>query len=324
MRRLPSTVRGVFIYGLANSLSRMPHSRAMRSEMTVALDVDDLKFNGDEYKPSTVAGLARLSREQQSWHREFLIPGRRELMREVDLVSAPTAPLVLRCSEVSRRTLLLPNILTGRERRIACALQEGRQNGYHRSESRWLGYASGTLTHNQDFLSAWPAIREFLSRTPSWRLHVLGPFEFPPDAAAFLESMRIVHTPVRLGENLLQGMSHWDAAIAPLELPSVFNECKSNLKWQHAAALSIPCIASPSMPFQEVILHGEDGLLAGSVEEWSSALALLTDEADRTEMGRQANIRLQGDAFMTSWLLSIELLGNWLTASGATESPGLR
>jgi glycosyltransferase involved in cell wall biosynthesis len=58
--------------------------------------------------------------------------------------------------------------------------------------------------------------------------------------------------------------------LAPLQT-SVFNACKSNLKYLEYSALGIPTCASHTPPYDNTIIHGETGYLV-SDNEWSQAI----------------------------------------------------
>lgn len=66
-----------------------------------------------------------------------------------------------------------------------------------------------------------------------------------------------------------------DAALIPLK-PSMFSQHKSVLKILEAASQKLPCIASDTLPYTEIM---EDGVLfAGSAEEWVEHIRFITQE----------------------------------------------
>ncbi len=80
-----------------------------------------------------------------------------------------------------------------------------------------------------------------------------------------------------------------DVNLAPLEPASRFNDAKSAIKWIEAALVATPTIASPSVPFQEVIRPGMTGWLADGPVEWAETLtAVLADPDRRTTVGARA------------------------------------
>ncbi len=90
-----------------------------------------------------------------------------------------------------------------------------------------------------------------------------------------------------------------DIWIAPL-LDSPFNRVKSPIKFLEYSACGVPGVYSKVAPYTEVITHGENGLLASSMDEWVEMICLLVeDSAKRREIGYAALQMIR-----ERWLLS--------------------
>ena len=77
----------------------------------------------------------------------------------------------------------------------------------------------------------------------------------------------------------LEDLSTFDIGIMPLpDDPWARGKC--GLKGLQDMALEIPTVMSPVGVNQEIIVHGENGLLAGSHDEWVHALSTLVESAD--------------------------------------------
>lgn len=64
---------------------------------------------------------------------------------------------------------------------------------------------------------------------------------------------------------------------------------KSPIKYLELSAFAIPVIASAVMPYKEVIIDGETGLLASTSEEWLSQIERLINDKDyRHNIGKEA------------------------------------
>lgn len=90
-----------------------------------------------------------------------------------------------------------------------------------------------------------------------------------------------------------------DLCIAPL-VDTPFNACKSPLKFYEYSALGIPGVYSRVSVFEQVVVDGENGLLAYDIEEWEAQITRLIENADlRQHIGQaaQASVRQR-------WLLS--------------------
>lgn len=85
-----------------------------------------------------------------------------------------------------------------------------------------------------------------------------------------------------------------DIGICPL-VETPFSRCKSELKYTEYSALGLPTVASNVMPYNEVILDGETGLLASNEEEWEKHLSALV---------KSATLRRQLGANSRKWVLA--------------------
>jgi glycosyltransferase involved in cell wall biosynthesis len=107
------------------------------------------------------------------------------------------------------------------------------------------------------------------------RLEKLGPvMPFEDNYASFLR---------RLGE------THFDIGLAPLA-DTLFNRCKSNIKWLEYSAYGRVGIFSDLEPYRDSVMHGKTGMLAGNdTNDWLNALDyLIAHPAERKAMGRAA------------------------------------
>ncbi len=146
-------------------------------------------------------------------------------------------------------------------------------------------YGSGTKTHDADFACAAPAILALMRRHQRVRLRIVGDLTLPPAFEALADRVEeIAGTNYRAYLGLL---AEADIAIAPLE-DTVFNDAKSNIKFQEAAILGIPSVCSPRQSFREVVVQDHNGLLADTEVEWEQALErLIQDPALRRRLGAQ-------------------------------------
>ncbi len=146
-------------------------------------------------------------------------------------------------------------------------------------------YGSGTRTHDADFARAAPAILALMRRHERLRLRIVGDLSLPPGFEAVAARVEeIAGTNYRAYLGLL---AEADIAIAPLE-DTMFNDAKSNIKFQEAAILGIPSVCSPRESFRDVVVSDRNGLLADTEAEWERALErLVLDPALRRRLGAQ-------------------------------------
>lgn len=149
-----------------------------------------------------------------------------------------------------------------------------------------LGYFSGSITHNDDFVLIQPAVAKIMEKYPQTELHIAGILDIPKEFEAFKE--RVIAHPFADWKKLPEMIASMDINLAPLE-ESIFNEAKSENKWVEAALVRVPTIASNLGAFKRMIVHNETGILANTCEEWYKALeTLIVDTQKRERIAKAA------------------------------------
>jgi len=138
-----------------------------------------------------------------------------------------------------------------------------------------MGYASGSPTHNRDFALIQPVLQDFLIQYPQAELRLIGFLDLDASWQPF--AGRIRQDPLRPWRELPAWLADLDLNLAPLEADNPFSLSKSEIKWLEAALVSVPTIASRTPAFETAIHPGENGWLAGSLEEWRAALVQALD-----------------------------------------------
>jgi hypothetical protein len=130
------------------------------------------------------------------------------------------------------------------------------------------------------------ALEHVLERYSHLELH-LGDHPTPSELVRFGHRIRCM--PDVSWRERLHLIGAVDIYLAPLDLDDLFCQAVSELKYVEAASVGVPTIASRTAPFEQAITHGENGLLAETMEEWATALELLIEDGDRrVSMGEQA------------------------------------
>jgi hypothetical protein len=131
-------------------------------------------------------------------------------------------------------------------------------------------------------------------------------------------------------EAYLELMSQCAVSLSPIEsLP--FRDTKSDAKFLDAARAGVLTIASPTI-YDRVIRHGENGLLAKDIADWSPVLQqALTDEKARERMARQAWNYVRSERMFANqlaerrdWYRSLWARRDALNAAVMARLPGLR
>lgn len=244
------------------------------SNLIVIFDVDDLTFSPDEYNEKNVPVLKTLEKADKNWLTVGYLWRQVNLLKDCDLITSPTDRIIFEA-----KSLLDLNGLKIRNVLPAWFDIQSRNNSYRlrclpKSNSVVIGYESGSNTHMEDFREASKALFRILSNYPNVFLHIYGfkPFieeDYTPNVK---EQIRLF--PPREFKSFLEYFPQMDIAIAPLQ-SNAYTESKSELKFVHAGAHSIPIVSSPSEPFKSVINPGINGFLAFNESDWYSTLEQL-------------------------------------------------
>ena len=143
-----------------------------------------------------------------------------------------------------------------------------------RSNEIVVGYA-GTASHATDFEPVVPAIRKLLDEIPNVRFDFVG--YCPPE---LIGTERVSQTTwIAPYENYLAELikRSWDIGLAPLK-DTLFNNCKTNLKFREYAACGIAGIYSDTQLYRAYVRDQQNGLLVSNTEQgWYEGIRKLAD-----------------------------------------------
>lgn len=150
-----------------------------------------------------------------------------------------------------------------------------------------LGYFSGTKTHDKDFELIQKVLLEILEKHSNVYLRMGGQIKEVKEFSPYydrIESFEFVSWK-KLPE-LIAGI---DINLMPLE-DTIFHVSKSENKWQEAALVGVPTIASYNDELAIAITDGEDGFLCKDAEEWRIKLeSLVVDKELRDSIAAKAH-----------------------------------
>ncbi|MEJ2710751.1 MAG: glycosyltransferase [Anaerolineales bacterium] len=258
-------------------------ARAREQGKPLVFDLDDLLLELPEDHPDRL----------NHYYSAALLPMLHAIL-EADAVTASTAPLCDYLRPLNPRTWLLPNYLDDRlwNMRPIPDREEADQPVV-------IGYMGGD-SHTPDLIEIAPALSQILEHYGERvRLEVLG--TRPPSELQGKSNVR--WSPAQTFEyaqfaaGFLQQDYH--IVIAPLR-ETLFNRCKSAIKFLEYSALGAPGVYSRIDPYAGVVEHGENGFLASNLEEWQAYLSRLIEDPDlRRRMGAKAQ-----ETVRERWLLS--------------------
>ncbi len=249
----------------------------------VVMDMDDLLFELPADHPD------RITHE----FTESLLPMLQAVM-EADLVTVTTPTLRDYLLPFNENIKIIPNYLND----YLWSLRQpvGDEAG---ERTVTIGYMGGH-SHRPDLLYVQPALQNILDKyRPRVSFRFWG-IEAPPGLAEFSQ---VDWYPPR--SYLYQDFADYfltqavDILIAPL-VDTLFNRCKSSVKYFEYTALGAPGVFSRLPPYEQVITQGVNGFLAGTLEEWEQSLSrLVEDQALRHAIAVNAQ-----DEVRSHWLLS--------------------
>lgn len=260
---------------------RMERLIAMLKQLhiPVVFDVDDLVFDPD------IAVQISMYNTMNKEQKESFVHGLDMVRRVLQMCDYATCSTNYLCEYISKKfskpSFMIPNGVNDAQIRIAGELPE------YEGSIRYIGYLSGTQTHQKDFGVVASALRRILDQYPDVYLKIVGFLdteEYFPN-----HQSRIIHLSYMNWKDLLIENANLWINLAPLELSTPYSHAKSQLKYFEAALCGVPSICSPSEPYKDIIRSGENGFLADSEEEWFNCMhTLLTDHVLRDSMVQKA------------------------------------
>lgn len=149
-----------------------------------------------------------------------------------------------------------------------------------------IGYASGTRTHDDDFLVVEDVLLKILKKHPHVKFRIIGHLKLSKkfkSVESQLERKKLVSW-----KKLPELLSGFDINLAPLEELEL-NEAKSDLKFFEAACVSVPTVATDIGAFSVHIEDGKTGFLVKNEKEWFEKLEQLVLDRDlRQKIGGNA------------------------------------
>lgn len=277
---------------------------ARQAGATLAFSVDDLIFDPD--LRDRIPALTQLAAvDAEHWLADVSRYRATALACGVFLGSTPA--LVTAGHRLGMRAFLHDNYLGQESAHLAETalwLTREEREAARRSGTVDIAYMSGTTTHDADWAMVEPTVSDLLEDSIQARLTLIGPITVGKALAHHPRVRRIPFLPFQDLSALHTGV---DIVLAPLEPDLDFSEAKSAVKWLEAACAGVPVVASPTLPFRQVIEDGVTGVLA-EPGGWVDALrGLVKDRALREQIGRSA----RKSAYLTR--------GPWVEAAAWSE-----
>ncbi|MFZ2188687.1 MAG: glycosyltransferase [Candidatus Moraniibacteriota bacterium] len=247
----------------------------------IIFDTDDLNFD-----PKYSGQMDYLKNAGEAEKVQYAKGLGREILEDeyVKVVTTTTTYLAKILEQKGKKVFVVKNKICNAELGLANKLWEtGRKAN---NDFVYLGYFSGTPSHNKDFATITDALVGVMRKYTNVKLILAGPVEKENGLNEFVD--RIIVLPlVPRGEHY-RNIQKADINLVPLESNS-FCEAKSELKFFEAGVLGISTVAQNNETFVGTIEDGVTGFLAGNELEWTEKLGrLIENEKLRKEMGERA------------------------------------
>lgn len=153
-------------------------------------------------------------------------------------------------------------------------------------EKVWIGYFSGSGTHNKDFDIIESVLDEVMEEYPNVHLRLGGVIK---DSIMKKYANRSEKLPFMAWQNLPKAVASVDINLMPLE-DTQFHCSKSENKWTEAAFAMVPSIMTRNAEMELVVEDKVTGMLCSTKEEWKNALtSMVADKELRKRIARNAN-----------------------------------
>jgi glycosyltransferase involved in cell wall biosynthesis len=247
----------------------------------IIFDTDDLNFD-----PAYCAQIDYLKNAGQAEKAQYAKGLGREILEDayVQVATTTTTYLAKILEQKGKRVFVVTNKICNAELEIANKLLETTKKP--KDKFVYLGYFSGTPSHNKDFATITDALLAVMRKYQNVKLILAGPLEQGATLDEFKE--RIVRLSLVPRGELYKNIQKADINLAPLE-STPFCEAKSEIRFTGAGILGIPTVAVRNETFSGAIEDSVTGFLAGNELEWTEKLGrLIEDENLRREVGERA------------------------------------
>jgi glycosyltransferase involved in cell wall biosynthesis len=248
-------------------------NKATQLRRTIIADYDDLIFNPDYAKISP--GALNKVYSHSSIHASF--QRNRDALEFFDNFSVSTVPLQ------NELTKLRPasNIRVLHNYPSSAWLDHARHLETPTCIPKRITYLPGTGSHHHDFALVESVLSEYLANNTDTYLRVVGPLQFSKNLFSQNQLEVLDYVPYPVLPQLIK--ESW-VTIAPLS-DTIFNNCKSGLKYFESAALGVPVVASPIEDMQR--LKSTALYLASTPTEWTRAFEKLANEKHYSQCSTQ-------------------------------------
>jgi glycosyltransferase involved in cell wall biosynthesis len=260
--------------------------KAKLKGVPVIYDVDDIIFNTD-YVHLIVNTLDQDLHDPNVWDFWFAYISRQEAtLKLCDRSITTNSFLANKLAEKTGKPVsVIPNFLNQEQIDISNYIyQQKTNNKFIRDDSIYIGYFSGTPSHNRDFEIASAPLVKLLNEDTRIRIMIVGYLNIKGELKNHISRFDIY--PLQHFLKLQELIGKVELNIVPLQ-DNEFTNCKSELKYFDAGIVGTVSIATPIFSYQNSIQNGINGFLANSYE-WYDKMKYLINRLGQYEDYAQA------------------------------------
>ena len=256
-------------------------AQAKSHHKKVCFDVDDL-ITDTQYTDQVPFVQALSPANKKIFDTSVMLTGKTLSLCELAITT--TEMLAEELGKVTPRTYINRNTAS---KEMVIYAEQAYKERQRNTDKIWLGYFSGSLTHNKDFEIIRPALIQILNKYHQTGLILAGELDTADELRKYEE--RIIKKKTTTWRELPKVIVQADINLAPLE-DTIFNRSKSEIKWIEAALVRVPTVASRIGAFERMIVDGETGILCSNTEEeWMNGLSkIIEKEAMRKAIAQNA------------------------------------
>jgi len=241
---------------------------AKQFNIPVVYDIDDIIFLQDYVEKFCSILPNDIAKNIETFKSKF---SRQELtLRNADFVTVSTSFIAAIMEDEGKKSYVIHNGLNYRQLKIAEKIAKNDE-----TSKRFIGYLSGSVTHDKDFLQVVPALLKILDEYKNVRLNIVGYLNvdnLPQELVKLTKTACFMKW-----SKLLKYSSQNYINLSPLDIDNPFCHAKSELKYFESAIVGVPTVASATDTYKRCINHEYNGMLASNTDEWYTSIKALLD-----------------------------------------------
>ena len=282
IRSIPTNIRVIIFCRTATTLEDYLWYKLKPKNLILIYDTDDLIFDEEVYNLENVSELKNVSSRTFNYLTGEYMFKQQRIIAGVDIVTAPTDRILSSYRKYTEApSIRILNVLKS-------IPKEKKPDKNQLTKQIIIGYTSGNKSHQEDFLVVIEALWEILREFPQVSLLILGISPITKNQVPIGIRSQVIFKGFIPHAELLENIKDFDINLAPLVIND-FNDGKSELKFVHAASVSVPTVASPTEHVRSVIINASNGYIADNSKDFKNILTqLIEDDLLRSKIGSNA------------------------------------